>query len=264
MLDWLYAFNPAAPYVLGVAAVWVAAELGRWIGARWRRMHTEACTSADLAILEEGALALLALIVGFTFSMTLQRYDNRIRGTVLEANAIGTTALRARLLPEPHATEMRRLLHDYVAVRLELARDTPGAAALGRTLAHSNQLQEAMWRHAVETSAGDSRSVPVGLFVRALNDMIDSQGVRVAAARDRVPIPTVVMLYGITLVVIGFSGYIGGSGAKRGRVPVVLVGGLVAVVIGMVGDFDRPRTGFVHVSQQPLADVSAGLNVGQP
>jgi hypothetical protein len=260
MLDWLYALDPAAPYLLGAVLVVAAAELGRWLGVRWRRRHA-ASSSTDVSMLEEGALALLALLVGFTFSMTLTRYDARFNASVDEANAIATTALRARMLPEPHASEVKSLLGDYVRVRVELDRGPAHTAALQRAVYRSNELQKEIWQHAVDASAAEPRSIPVGLFVQTVNEMIDLQSVRVAAARNRVPAPTLLMLYGIAFVVIGFSGYIGGYEARRGHVPVALVGVLFAVVIGMVGDFDRPKTGFVRIGQHALQDLAETLNV---
>jgi hypothetical protein len=109
-------------------------------------------------------------------------------------------------------------------------------------------------------SAVDPRSVPTGLFVQALNEMIDLQETRIAARRNRVPGVVFVLLYGIAGVAIGFSGFVGGLGGKRGRIPVVIMAVLIGSVIGMIADIDRTRSGFITVGQQALHDVKANLD----
>jgi hypothetical protein len=102
---------------------------------------------------------------------------------LLEANAIGTTALRARLLPEPHRKEVLKLLRDYVRVRLDITQRIPSLADLEAAIKQSNDIQEALWREAVAISAIDKNMVPTGLFIQTLNEMIDDQAKRLAAPR---------------------------------------------------------------------------------
>ena len=113
MLAKLYAVNPWVAYGVPLLAILGAAELGCFVGVA-RRRHRGASMSAEITTLQASMLALLALMIGFTFSMTLTLFETRKQAVLNEANAIRTIALRARMLPEPHASEVRKLLREYV------------------------------------------------------------------------------------------------------------------------------------------------------
>jgi hypothetical protein len=128
-----------------------ASEIGRRIGVR------RAALGGDyIATLESAILSLLALMIGFTFAMALSRFEGRRDAVLNEANAIGTTALRARLLPAPHSTQALKLLREYVQVRLDITRRVPSAAELDDAIARSNALQEALWGEAKAAAAKDA------------------------------------------------------------------------------------------------------------
>jgi len=101
--------------LVGLAVILLASEIGRWLGAR-----TEDRDSSNVSTLEGAVFGLLALMLGFTFAMALSRFEARRDAVLNEANAIGTTALRARLLPEPERKEVLQLLKQYVKIRLEI------------------------------------------------------------------------------------------------------------------------------------------------
>ena len=122
MLAKLYAVNPWVAYGVPMLAILAAAELGRFVGVA-RRRHHGASMSAEITTLQASMLALLALMIGFTFSMTLTLFETRKQAVLNEANAIRTIALRARMLPEPHASEVRKLLREYVQLRIGVCRE---------------------------------------------------------------------------------------------------------------------------------------------
>jgi hypothetical protein len=258
MLDQLY-LNPWFAYGLAAAIILAAAEFGHLLGVSWRRRHPDD-TLPDISTLVSAALGLLALMIGFTFSMSLGRYDVR-RGALLdEANAIGTTDLRARMLPEPHAGEVRKLLRDYVQLRLDLSREPPNSISFQQGVARSSDLQAKLWQHAMAVSAADPRSIPAGLFVQTLNEMIDLQEKRLTASRGRVPPAVFVLLYGIASVALGFSGYLTGLRSGRERIPVAIMALMFAGVIGLVGDIDRSQSGFITVDQQAMQNLRANMD----
>jgi hypothetical protein len=259
VLDQLFILNSWVAYGLAAAIVLAAAEFGRLIGMSWRRRHPEAM-SADISTLVGGALGLLALMIGFTYSLTLSRFDARLDAVVNEANAIGTTDLRASMLPEPHASEVKKLLRDYVQMRIDLSLYPQSQSALEQARHRSNELQAALWQHAVAISAADPLSIRAGLFVQTLNEMIDLQETRLAAVRHRVPAPIFLLLHAIAVVAIGFSGYLGGLGGGIGRIPVAITAVMVASVIGMVGDIDRSQSGFITVDQQPMYNLRESMD----
>ena len=192
--------------------------------------------------------------------MAMIRYDHRLSGVLQEANAIGTTALRAEMLPAPYASKAKTLLRDYVEVRLDLVRAPPTAIALQRAVRHSNALQKEIWHIAVAAAAAEPHSIPVSMFVRSLNEMIDLQEVRLAAARNRIPDAVFILLYGVAAVSVGFSGCVVGLAGGKGRIPVALIAVLVAGVIGLIGDFDRSSSGFITVSQQATQSLRESMD----
>lgn len=154
---------------------------------------------------------------------------------------------------------MKALLREYVQLRLDLSAAPSSPASIEQAIRSSNSLQASLWGHAVAVSAADSRAIPPQLFVEALNRMIDLQETRLAA-RDRVPPIVFVLLYGIAVVVIGFSGYVSGAGERQGRIPVAIMAVLIASVIGMIEDIDLSQGGFVTVSQQAMQDVQKRMD----
>ena len=101
--------------------------------------------------------------------------------------------------------------------------------------------------------------VPTGVFIQSLNEMIDSQAKRLAAVSNRVPNIVFLALYGIAIVAFAFVGYANGLEKRRVRLPTYLMGAIVASVILLVQDLDRPTAGFISVSQQPMIDTIASM-----
>lgn len=250
MID-LYAYGLLSIFLVSVAAILGANEIGRRLGVR------AAGRGGDhISTLEAAVLGLLALLIGFTFAMALAHFDARRQSVLDEANAIGTVALRARLLPPPRDAETLKLLRDYVEVRLALTR---GVMPLDPVIARSNVLQEALWRQAKAAAAGDSGMVPTGLFIQALNEMDDSQEKRLTALRNHVPSIVLIALYGVAAVAAAFTGYASALEARRSRLPIYVVGILVAALILLIQDLDRPGVGFIRESQQPMIDTAASI-----
>lgn len=231
-----------------------AGELGYVFG---KRAGTKG--HGNVSVMESAVLGLLALMIGFTFAMALARFEGRREAVLNEANAIGTTALRARLLPAPHAKESIALLRDYVAVRLDLTRKIPSQDELRAALARSNEIQDQLWQQARAVAAKDNAMVPTGLFIQTLNEMIDNQEKRISAVMNRVPNIVLLSLYLIAAVSGGFTGYGSGLARERSRLPRYMMGFLVACVILLIQDLDRPSGGFIRVSQLPMIHVSESL-----
>lgn len=240
--------------IASLAVMVVASELGRLLGKR-----EESRDRANVSTLEGAVLGLLALMIGFTFAMALSRFDGRRDGVLSEANAIGTTALRARLLPTPHDAEVLKLLQEYVQVRLDITQQIPTTAQLHSAIKRSNALQEELWQEAMTVAAVDKEVVPTGLFIQALNDMIDNHEKRLTALRTRVPNSVLLALYGVATISSAFAGYASGLGARPSRLPIYVMILLVGGVILLIQDLDRPSTGFITVSQQPMVDTAASI-----
>lgn len=242
--------------VFAVSLVFIlgSGEFGYRLGVRaGKKGH------GNVSVMESAALGLLALMIGFTFAMSLARFEARRAAILEKANTIGTTALRARLLPAPHNRESLDLLREYVKIRLDLTRHVPAPEDFRAALDRSNDIQEKLWLQARAMAAKDSGLVPAGLFIQSLNEMIDAQEKRIAAAINRVPIVVLFALYGIAAVSSGFTGYGAGLARERSRLPRYLMGILVAGLLILIQDLDRPGTGFIKVSQRPMFDVAKSL-----
>jgi hypothetical protein len=211
----LYNYSLLTIFLVGFAVLLGASEIGRWLG-----VHTDGREGGNVSTLEGAALGLLALMIGFTFAMALSRFEARRDAVLAEANSIGTTALRARLLPEPHRGEVLKLLKEYVTTRLNITQGPSSQTELTTAIDRSNALQEALWQRAVALGASDNAMVPTGLFIQALNEMIDNQGKRLAALRNRVPNVVPLALFGIAAIAGAFAGYGSGLEKRRIRLPV--------------------------------------------
>jgi hypothetical protein len=233
-------------------AILGASEIGRRYGLRNRGRSRQ-----NISTLEGSILGLLALMIGFTFAMALSGFEARRDAVMYEANAIGTTALRARLLPAPHNQDSVKLLREYVKVRLDLTqhvlRSKEGAAAIAR----SRALQEALWQQVKAIAARDTAMVPTGLYIQTLNEMFDRQEARHAMTLNRVPNTVLIALYGLAIVASAFAGYAAWLDAQRTRLPIYTIGVLVGIVIFLIQDLDRPGPGLITVSQQPMIDTAA-------
>jgi hypothetical protein len=241
-------------FLVSLAVIFAASEIGRLLGLR-----AVGRGGGDVSTLEGATLGLLALMIGFTFAMALSRFDARREAVVNEANAIGTTALRARLLPAPYKAEALTTLQEYVKLRVDLTRSGPTPERLRAVVVRSNQLQEKLWQNTIAVAAKDTGIVPTGVFIQALNQMIDEQGKRLEAVHSRVPNIVFLTLYGVAVVAFIFVGYANGLETRRLRLPVYLMGAIVAAVILLIQDLDRPAAGFIGVSQQPMIDTATSI-----
>jgi hypothetical protein len=240
-------------FMVSIVVLLAAAEIGRWLGVRGGGEE-------NVPTLEGAVLGLLALMIGFTFAMALSRFELRRDAVLDEANAIGTTALRARLLPAPHNAECLKLLKDYVQVRLDLTQRVLSPGELNAAITRSNEIQEALWQQAKSVGATNTEMVPTGLFIQSLNEMIDNQAKHLNAIRDRVPNIVFLTLYGVAAAASAFAGFASGSGDRPSRLPVYVTIILVCSVILMIQDLDRPFTGFITNSQQPMIDTAKSIS----
>jgi len=241
--------------IAGFAAVLACVELGLYVGSR-----SVGIVSDNLTAMETSIIGLLALILGFTFAMALTRFEARRAAVLNEANSIGTTALRARLLPDPHGPEVLKLLREYTQLRVDYVRLGTPFSDVRAAIARSNEIQEQLWTRAKEVAKQDNNMVPTGIFIQSLNEMIDDQGKRLSALRDDLPTVVLVFLFGMTAAACGLAGYASGGEAKRTRMPVYLTASLACAVIFLILDLDRPNSGFIAVSQQPMIDTLASIS----
>jgi hypothetical protein len=224
---------------------------------RWRHARASEEKEAPVGAMVASILGLLAFLLAFTFGLAANRFDARRQVVLEEANAIGTTYLRARLLPNPQRGEVARLLREYVDVRIRGIKEGDVAQAIAR----SEELQELTWQQAVK-AAENKKSNPImtGLFVQSLNEMIDVHAKRVlVGTRSRIPISIWVGLFALAFLGMAAEGYRAGLSATR-RSPAMLAMVLgFAGVLFLIADLDRGQEGLLQVSQQALIDVQRSM-----
>lgn len=223
------------------------------------RALTGNASQEDGGYILSAALGLLALLIGFTFSLALNQYEMRRDLVLQEANAIGTTYLRAELAPDPFRSELQTLVRRYVDVRLALADAGEDAAAIARAEAQAALLQRQMWDTTVVAIPHIDPPVAGPLLTAAVNDTIDFAASRKAALAERLPGSVVLALLAYAVISAGILGYVTRGNRRDAQISAFVLFVLVALAITLVLDLDRPRTGSIVVSQAPLLDLKASL-----
>src|SRR5213592_2036126 len=169
-----------------------AATVGGYAAGVYLREH-EARVREPFGALQGALLGVVGLILAFGLTLAVGRYEDRRAATVSDANAIGTTYLRAQLLAEPARSRSLELLRRYNDLALRTSHEVPNSPAMQRTAAQEDVLQQRLWGQAGQAlGAAPSASAP-RLYVDALNTMIDQQTVRLSALNNRVPGPVLVL-----------------------------------------------------------------------
>lgn len=237
-----------------------ALEVGYRYG-KWRNTCGLGEKEAPVGAMVASILALFAFLLAFTFGMAADRFETRKHVILEEANAIGTTYLRARLLPEPTRSESFRLLREYVDVRIRVIQDRKIFEAKAR----SEEIHELLWVEATRLVEGQPPNVITSLYIQALNNMIDLHGVRIQAGL-RNTIPTIIWVVLMLLAALSMAavGYQTGLAATR-RSPAMLVLILAfASVMFLIADLNRPLEGFITSGQQPMIDLQTSMQSVNP
>jgi len=234
----------------GITAVGVV--LGRYL-----RKHSDALRE-PFGVLQGALLGVVGLILAFGLSLAVGRYEDRRAAVVAEANAIGTTYLRAQLLAEPQRSRSLALLREYTDLAIQLSHDVPASTQMKRTAAAEGIVQRRLWALAGE--ALDRAPVASGprLYVDSLNSTIDMQTVRISGLNNRVPGAV------LALEVIGAAAALGLLGLYlsvlgRGVLPVVLAAALISMLLLVTFDLDRPVRGLITVPSTPLDSLRASM-----
>lgn len=243
-------------WILTFVALTIAYAVGSWIRHRVRPAGG-AGSSADEetnydGYIVSGVVGLLALLMSFTFGLAVDRFDARRTMVLTESNAIGTTYLRAQTFPEPHRTELSRLLAKYVDVRLAVAQTTDLGRAQ-RLLAESDAVQASMWAQTIAAIA-PMRDDVASSFMQTMNETIDDAAARKAARMAHVPQRVFVVLIVYMLMTAAVMGYVI---AERRRGAVLTLLALLTISYVLIIDIDSPNRGRVRESQMPMEDLKA-------
>jgi hypothetical protein len=240
-----------------------ASEAGFRLGRKAESRTAESAKS-QLGVVEGGILAVLGLLLGFTMSMAVTRFEVRKQLVLEEANAIGSSYLRTQLLPVPERTEIANLLREYVAVRLQYADVRDDLDRLQATREQAARLQNEFWTRAVAYGQKDPSPIRAGLLLQSLNQVIDLESARWMAFQNHVP-PTVIYVnYIVALLATILVGYAFGLGGRRQVFSTSMLVLAITVVLVVIVDLDQPRHGLIRGSQQPLVDLQHELLTLKP
>lgn len=244
--------------VVGVlVCIWAGTALGKW-----RRNMPDHEEESSLGTIISATLGLLAFLLAFTFGMAADRFQTRKELLLNEVNIISTTYLRAGLLLEPHRTELRRLLTEYVDMRVKLSQDISERQMnkLPEIIALAESLQNQMWLHAVAMADRERSSEIDALFIDSLNELFDIHTSRLTVFRYHIPETIWMVLFFITIFSMGTVGYqVGLSGKNVFKVSVVLAM-VFSSVIFLIADLDRSSEGYLRVSQLPMIELQQKMH----
>ena len=245
------------------ASSWLGLQLGR-IQRRQRGGEDEKSVDILLGTL----LALLGLMIAFTYAFALDRHSSRKAAVLLEANALGTAFLRADLLEETERRTLQKVLEAYAFTRFRLpGADRPVSTETNEAaIARSEAAKSALWP---ATIAGSATLPPplAALLISSVNDVLDAHVIRVAALRDRVPSSVVLLSIAVACGALFTAAQAAGyRGDERFFLRALIYALTLTLVLTMILDFDRPSRGLIHVNFEPLMstweEMQASLSPG--
>ena len=244
---WLLVFG----VILGTCGV------GVLVGRSLRR-HSETYRE-PIGAIQAALLGVVGLILAFGLSLAVGRYQDRRADVVADANAIGTTYLRAQTIAEPQRTASLALLRRYNDLAIQITLEVPGSAAIRATSAQQGRLQQALWRLAGdELNAHPNASAP-RLYVDSLNNMIDQQTVRLSGLNNRVPnavlwleLLSAALTLGLLALYLAMLG--------KGLLPIVAAAVVISLLVVVTFDLDRPTRGLIEVPATPLLAEKATMS----
>jgi hypothetical protein len=235
-----------------LALMLLSTEVGFRFGLRSEGKVSDK-TKSQVSTVEAAMLGILGLLLGFTMSMAVSRFDARKQVVLDEANAIGTACLRTQLLPDSEGKPILSLLQNYVDVRLQYAAAGNDSTRIDASRREGARLQKAFWN---QTAAyAQKEPLRASLLVQALNQVIDIEAARWKSFNDHVPesviyVNALVGLFAATLV-----GYTYGLSGRRQIFSMCVVSLAIIIVLSVIIDLDRPRSGFIRISQQPMIEL---------
>ena len=243
---------PLLAFVLAFLTQWLSAQMGY----RLRKITGAVPESdqGDFGIVQAATLTLLGLIIGFSFSMAISRYDQRKNYEEAEANAIGTEYVRADSLPAGDDVRVRELLKNYLDLRV-LSYVTRDAARLRKIGADTAVAQEELWS-TVERAAAVRPTPVIALAVSGMNDVLNSQGYTQAAWRNTIPTSAWILM---TAIAICCNLLIGYSAHRRDWVLMSILPLVISISFFLIADIDSPRRGIIRVVPQNLRALSQSL-----
>jgi hypothetical protein len=249
----LYLVNhPAVFFFVSFVLLWVAAQAGMLFRKNGHPDPLE--DEDDFSLILGATLTLVALLIGFTFSMAAGRYDQRKNYEEEEANAIGTEYVRADLLPPAEAAKVRALLREYLRQRIVFYTERRWEPLHDSDVATA-ELQNRLWA-AIMPTVNAEPTPPHALVAAGMNDVLNRQGYTQAAWLNRVPVAAWILMMAIALFSNILLGYRTGG---RARIMFLILPIALSISFFLISDIDAPRGGVILVEPQNLDILANSL-----
>lgn len=235
------------------------AEIGFRYGQRYAQ-RTSQEIQAHVATVEGALLGLLALLLGFAFSMAMNRFEARKQAVLEEVNDLQTAYLRAHLLPARHRSACVRLLEEYVEARIAYVRAAADPVRIQESQEATVRLQIKLWAESVAAVRDDSNEVTTGYFVESLNRLIDDHTKRSIAMENHVPEVILLLLILVAVLTIAVTGYSSGLKGKRLKALRLILVVLISATLTVIIDLDRPRRGLIRVGEDGMGRLQKDLS----
>ena len=255
MNEILYGYSELLIVAGLLVGLFIAVELGFLYGRKRQSAITDSIRSQVNGVLAS-TVGLLALLLGFTFSLAVQRYEARNQAVVTETNAIGTTYLRTWLLPADMQEETRVLLRRYVEVLIQEGQ-VPLADIAARTPLQNQatRISNQIWSQAIEAAERDPRLLTSGLFIQTLNDQIDATAARYAELSRHVPEIVIWLILVASLFATSLLGFASGISGERASTSAAILAVTLVLVFYLIITLDRPRSGPIRTNPQPVLSL---------
>jgi len=252
IFDDIDAWAVASTVAFSMVAGWLG---GRWIG---HRLRAQSGGKAAVSKFLDASLAVLGLLLAFTFSTALVKHDQRRLMVVADANAIGDFYTCASLLKEPERTRLQHVIRDYAALRVDLSKRAYDEAAFETALGRFQQMHDQMLELVAE-ALKDGTPIAV-VLTNALNSVTGSHAQRLAAVRDRLPTSIVILLLlsaVISAMLVGREQGVSNESDIAGTVCFIV---LVSAAIFVTLDLNQPNRGFITVDQEPIERLLSSMS----
>lgn len=237
----------------------LAIELGIFWGRSLRR-KTDDATRSQLSALEGAMLAVLGLLLAFTFGMAGTRNEARRGAMVSEANAIGTAYLRTEILGEPHTASLRTSLREYTDIRLDLGGAQLHVDRIKRDRHRISELQNQMWKEVISATSGNKVTPASALVIASFNEMFDAQSSSDMATFARVPTIIFLLLAAVACIAMGTVGCACAMGVNRNFIGTAMLALLITSIVFVIFDLDRPQRGLIKLNELPLEETRRAMN----
>ncbi len=252
--SFLYQTNEGLIQVVFFALMMAATEAGYRLGRKFEPGMPENIKS-QISTVEASILGVLALLLGFTISMAVTRFESRKQLVLEEADAIGTSLLRAQLLPAPAGPEISSLLRQYTNIRVQYGNAGSDLERLQESNRQTTRMQTELWSRTRAYAQQDPNPVTSGLLLQSLNQAFDMAEARWMAFQNHVPESVIYVNAAVGLLSAMLVGYSFGLNGLRNIFSMCILAVSITLVLAVIIDLDRPRSGFIRGSQQPMIDL---------